>query len=100
MDGKQLDKAIRDTFNLSPGDPITTRQVNYMLQMLKPTNYLLAHHKIKGNPVTYSIPNHDETKALMHRPWQVDIINDMSQEVAIEKSRQLGLKLAPLLSNK
>lgn len=91
MDGKQLDKAIRETFNLKPGDPITTRQVNYMLQMLRPTNYLLAHHKIKGNPVTYNIPNHDETKALMHRPWQVDILNDMSQEACIIKSRQLGL---------
>lgn len=53
MDGKQLDKTIRDTFN---------------------------------------IPNHDETKALIHRPWQVAILNAMPQEVAIEKSRQLGLK--------
>ena len=94
MDGKQLDKTIRDTFNLSPGDPITTRQVNYVMQMLDPVNYLLAHHKIKGNPVTYSIPNHDETKALLHRPWQQTILRDMSQDVTIEKSRQLGLKIS------
>lgn len=97
MDGKQLDQAIRDTFKLKSGDPITTRQVNYMLQMLRPTNYLLAHHKIKGQPVTYSIPNHDETKALMHRPWQVGILNDLSREVCIIKSRQLGLTLSPFI---
>ena len=97
MDGKQLDKTIRDTFNLSPGDPITTRQVNYVMQMLDPVNYLLAHHKIKVNPVTYSIPNHDETKALLHRPWQQAILRDMSQDVTIEKSRQLGLTLSPFI---
>lgn len=100
MNGKELENLIREVFKLSEDAPITTRQVNYVLQMLKPTNYLLAHHKIKGNPITYNIPNHDETKALMHRPWQIDIINDTSQEVTIEKARQLGLKLAPLLSDK
>lgn len=91
MNGKQLDTLIRNTFQLSKDAPITVAQANHVIQMLKPTNYLLAHHKIRGKPVTYTVPNYDTTKALMHRPQQIDILNDLSHEVTIMKGRQLGL---------
>lgn len=68
MDGKQLLKIARDMFNLSPNDPVTVDQLNYTLGMLKPSNYLLQHHTINGKPLTFSIPDHDTTKALAHRP--------------------------------
>lgn len=91
MNGQQLVKYIRDMFDLTPNDTITTDQFNYVLNMLKPSNYIVAHHKIKGNPITFNIPDHDTTKALGHRPWQLGILNDLSQNVVIQKSRQLGL---------
>ena len=91
MDGSELVKIARNMFNLSPNDPITVDQLNYILQMIKPSNYISAHHTIKGNPITFSIPNYDTSHALGHRPWQLGILNDLSQSVVIQKSRQLGL---------
>lgn len=79
-------------FNLSPSDPITVDQLNYILGMSKPSNYLLQNHTINGKPLTFSIPDHDSTKALLHRPWQVGIVNSVNdQDVCVIKSRQLGL---------
>lgn len=91
MDGKQLVNVARQMFNLKPTDPITVDQLNYVLGMSKPSNYIAAHHKIKGNPITFNVPDHDISHALGHRPWQVGILNDMSQSVIIQKSRQLGM---------
>lgn len=96
IDGKQLLAIVRQMYNLSPNDPVTGDQLNYVIGMLKPSNYLLQHHTINGKPLTFSVPDYDTTKALAHRPWQVDIVNDLSQDVAIIKSRQLGLTLNPL----
>lgn len=78
-------------FNLSPTDPITVDQLNYVIMMSKPSNYIAANHTIKGNPITFNVPNHDISHALGHRPWQIGILNDLSQNVVIQKSRQLGL---------
>jgi hypothetical protein len=91
VDGKQLLKLARDTFNLADDADITPMQLNYVMTMIKPTNYLLEHHQIKGKPVTYSIPDYDLSRAIQHRPWQVDILNDLSKDVVIIKARQLGL---------
>ena len=68
VDGKQIVKIAREMFNLSPRDSITVDQLNYVLGMLRPSNYLLQHHTINGKPLTFSIPDHDTTKALAHRP--------------------------------
>ena len=91
MDGKQLTKLARSMFNLTPSDPITVDQLNYVLGMSKPSNYITQHHTIKGNPITFNVPNYDTSHALGHRPWQLKILNDLSQSVVIQKSRQLGL---------
>lgn len=91
MTGKELLQLTRETFKLSDSAKVTPEQLDYVLSTLRPSNYLLAHHKIKGNPMTFSVPNYDNSRALLHRPWQVGIVNDMSKEVVIIKSRQLGL---------
>lgn len=91
MNGKQLAQSARLMFNLSPTDPITVDQLNYVIMMSKPSNYIAANHTIKGNPITFNVPNHDISHALGHRPWQIGILNDLSQNVVIQKSRQLGL---------
>lgn len=91
MTGKELLELTRETFKLEDTSKVTPKQLDYVLSTLKPSNYLLAHHTIKGKPLTFNIPNYDISRALMHRPWQVGIINDMSRDVIIIKSRQLGL---------
>lgn len=91
MDGTQLVKVARNMFNLAPNDPISVDQLNYVLQMSKPSNYIAAHHKIKGNPITFSVPNYDTSHALGHRTYQIGILNDLSQSVVVQKARQLGL---------
>lgn len=97
MDGKQLVKVARSMFNLSPSDSITVDQLNYVLGMFKPSNYLLQHHTINGKPLTFSIPDHDSTKALAHRPWQKAVIDDVNYpDICVIKSRQLGLALSSL----
>lgn len=68
MDGKQLTKLARSMFNLGPKDPITVDQLNYVLGMSRPSNYIIQHHSIKGNPITFNIPDHDVARALGHRP--------------------------------
>ena len=79
------------------GDGFTTvEQIQYVIPMLRPTNYLLEHHTVKGHPVTYSIPNygnHDFQKYFGHRPWQRAVLNDQAQSKVIIKSRQLGLTI-------
>lgn len=97
MDGKQLVKMARSMFNLSPTDPITMDQLNYVLGMSRPSNYLLQHHTINGKPLTFNVPNYDTSHALMHRPWQIQIVNSANQpDICVIKSRQLGLTLSPL----
>lgn len=91
MDGKQVVKLARQMFNLAPNDKVTVDQLNYILGMSKPSNYIIQHHKIKGNPITFNVPDYDTSHALGHRPWQIGILNDLSQSVVIQKSRQLGL---------
>lgn len=68
LDGKQLVKMARSMFNLSPTDPITMDQLNYVLGMSRPSNYIVQHHTIKGSPITFNIPDHDLSRALGHRP--------------------------------
>lgn len=92
MDGEQLVKLTRNMFNLTPNDQITVDQLNYVLGMLKPSNYLLQHHTINGKPLTFSVPDHDNSHALGHRPWQVGIVDSANdQDICVIKSRQLGL---------
>lgn len=88
VSSKQLYKTAQQTFNVK--NP-STAQLKYVMTMLVPSAYLLAHHTVHGHPITFIIPNRDQEKAQSHRPWQIDIINDQSQNKAVMKSRQLGL---------
>lgn len=91
LNGTQLVKATRKMFKLSPDDRVTMDQLNYVLMMSKPSNYIVANHTIRGKPITFNIPDHNINRALAHRPFQVGILNDTYQDVIIIKSRQLGL---------
>ena len=97
VDGKQLVKVARSMFNLTPTDPITMDQLNYVLGMSRPSNYLLQHHTINGKPLTFNVPNYDTTRALSHRPWQKAVVDDINYpDLCVIKSRQLGLILSSL----
>lgn len=101
MDGKQLDGFIRETFNLSKDEKITPEQLNYGLSMIDPVRYALSYHTIKGNPLTFEIPNYDESKAIAHRPWQKEILRASAsdeRDVVVIKSRQLGLSELGVMS--
>lgn len=91
MDGKQLLELTRSTFNLSQDSRVSPQQLDYVISLLKPSNYLLRNHTIKGNPLTYNIHDHDITKVRQHRPFHKDIVDDLSKNVVVQKSRQMGL---------
>lgn len=86
--GKQIAQTAKQMFGT---DQITQEQLAYVIDMLRPSSYLLRNHTIKNHPITFAIQNRDMEKALSHRPWQVQIINDLHTNLAIIKSRQLGL---------
>lgn len=89
---------IADFVTATYGDvkSITTEQLSYVLSFLMPSSYILKNHRIKNGKqrFTFSVPNYgdnDPAKALSHRPWQQQIINDIYPDVIVRKSRQLGL---------
>lgn len=91
--GADIVKVAKDMFKT---DKPTVEQIQYVIPMLRPTNYLLEHHTVAGHPITYSIPNygnHDFSKYFGHRPWQRAVLNDQAQSKVIIKSRQLGLTI-------
>lgn len=97
MDGTQLVKMARSMFNLGPKDKVTVDQLNYIIGMSKPSNYLVQHHTINGKPLTFNIPDHDTTKALAHRPFQKAIVDDVNYpDICVIKARQVGLALSSL----
>lgn len=87
-DGKEIIKMGEDMFGTNK---LTPEQLGYILDMQKPSSYLLRNHTIKGQPLTFHISDYNKQKAFAHRPWQVQILNDRHKDVAIIKSRQLGL---------
>jgi len=84
----ELTRVAKQTFKTNT---VTMEQLKYVITMLTPSAYLLAHHTVKGHPFTFSIPNRDSSRAISHRPWQIDIVNDQHPNKVVEKSRQLGL---------
>ena len=68
---------------------VTPSQLKYVLTMLVPSMYALAHHSIHGRPLTFIQPRDGIPQS--HRPWQIDILNDQHPNKVIMKSRQLGL---------
>jgi hypothetical protein len=91
-------KEIHEIMNLmfatedEPLKSVSEEQLAYTLDFIAPSNYTLRHHTLKGGtPFVLSVPNRDPNRALMHRPWQKQILDDQSDKLVIEKSRQLGL---------
>lgn len=41
--------------------------------------------------MTFSVKGHNSDKARSHRPWQIDILNSTHKNLAVIKSRQLGI---------
>lgn len=68
---------------------ITQEQLAYILDMVDPVNYALRNHTIKGSPITFEVK--DQSRARAHRPWQKNILRDKHPNVAVKKSRQLGI---------
>lgn len=91
--GSQLAKMANEMYGT---ENITVEQLAYLTDMLQPSTYLLKNHTVRNHPITFMISGRQQEKAQAHRPWQVQIINDMHRTKAIIKSRQLGLRLAPL----
>lgn len=71
MDGKELLKITKETFKT---DNPTKEQLDYVLTTSRPSSYILKHSKVKGHPLTFSIPNRDSANAHSHRPWQTQIV--------------------------
>lgn len=88
IDGKMIQNIAKQTFGTTK---ITQDQLAYIITMLNPSSYLLKHHKVKNHPITFHVSGHDSTRAQAHRPWQVQMVNDMHKDKAVIKSRQLGL---------
>lgn len=86
--GKELVKMTQHMFNT---EKITSEQLAYVMDMSRPSSYLLRNHTIRNKPITFYTSGRDSEKARAHRPWQVQIINDTHPDLAVIKSRQLGL---------
>lgn len=91
--GTHIANMARQTFGT---ETPTKEQLSYLLDHMQPSTYLLKHHTVRNHPITFAISGRNQEKAQAHRPWQVQIINDTHKTRAIIKSRQLGLRLAPL----
>ena len=92
--GEQLAKIAKETYGVE--DSITPEQLALLMDYLVPSSYLIRNHRIKNGKqrFTFSVPNYGDnitSKAYSHRPWQRNIVNDIHPNVAVIKSRQLGL---------
>nr|AAS45252.1 large terminase [Bacillus phage 1102phi1-3] len=88
IDGKLITNVAEQTFGRTQ---ITKEELAYLITMLNPSSYLLKYHTVKNHPITFQVSGRDSMRAMGHRPWQVDIINDQHPNKVIIKSRQLGL---------
>ena len=65
IDSSKILKIAKLTFDT---DKPTAEQIKYVMTMQVPSLYLLAHHSVKGHPITFNVPNRDMSKASGHRP--------------------------------
>ena len=92
--GQDLARIAQETYGVK--DEITPEELGLLMDYLVPSSYLLRNHRIKNGKqrFTFSVPNYGDnipSKAFSHRPWQRQIVNDIHPNVAVIKSRQLGL---------
>ncbi|AZF89166.1 hypothetical protein Goe5_c00580 [Bacillus phage vB_BthM-Goe5] len=86
--GEMIQRVAKQTFGRTD---LSKEELAYVLTMINCSSYLLKNHSVKGHPITFHVSGRDVTRALAHRPWQVDIINDTHPDKCVIKSRQLGL---------
>lgn len=86
--GKEIYKIAQEMFQT---DKVTPEQISFVMDMLRPSAYLLRNHTIKNKPMTFYISGRNSERAQAHRPWQIPILNDSHPNLAVIKSRQLGL---------
>jgi len=92
--GKEIHELVDRMFssNGEPVEHVTEDQLSYVMDFIAPSNYTLRHHTLKGgNPFVLNVPGRDMANALKHRPWQKQILDDQSDKISVQKSRQLGL---------
>jgi len=92
--GEDLAKIARETYGAT--DSITPEQLALLMDYLVPSSYIIRNHRIKNGKqrFTFSVPNYGDnipSKAFSHRPWQKQVVNDISNDLVVIKSRQLGL---------
>lgn len=90
--GEDIAMAAVNTFGTAN---ITPEQLDLLLDYMVPSSYMTRFHAVKGGKqkFTFSVPKYGDGKvsrALAHRPWQHDIVNDVYPNLCIEKARQLG----------
>lgn len=86
--GKELLEMTKETFQT---DNVTAEQLSYVMDMQRASSYALRNHTIRGRPMTFFVPGRNPEKEHSHRPWQVQMLNETHPNLAIIKSRQLGL---------
>lgn len=91
--GEDLATAAISTFGTTN---ITPEQFNLLLDYMVPSMYMTRFHAIKSGKqkFTFSVPEYGNdyaSRAIAHRPWQRQIVNDIYPDLCIIKARQLGL---------
>lgn len=84
--GEQIMKMAIDMYGTMK---ITQEQLAYIIDTMDPVNYMLRNHSIKGSPITFEVSDKENARA--HRPWQKNILRDTHPNIAVKKSRQLGI---------
>ncbi len=65
MNGAQIVSMAENMFGTKD---VTPEQLSYLLDMLKPSTYLLRNHTIRNHPITFIVSDHDSNKKQAHRP--------------------------------
>ena len=90
--GEQIAKIAVSTFGT---DEITPEQLSATLAFLVPSLYELKYHRIGngGKKPTFIVPKYgggNPAKAVAHRPFQIQPMNDIYPNLVVKKARQLG----------
>ena len=65
MNGKQLASMAKNMYGTTD---ITPEQLSYLLDMTKPSTYLLRNHTIRSHPITFIVSGRNTDKKQAHRP--------------------------------
>lgn len=89
-DGNYLATLLEQTYGIK--EYYSAEEIAFIMDFMYPVNYALKHHTLGANKYTYyTPPAYQDTRALNHRPWQKDMLNDRYKTFVCRKSRQLGI---------